>query len=155
MKQEVNGLSERVKSLEKVSDDHEWYSRGDCLMIHGIEEDKDEVTDDIVNMLQDKLELDISKKKDIDRSYRIGKPSPRKKKPIIVKFVLYNDCHKAYSNKKRLKDSRISITESLTAYRMGQLNKAWDEHDFQNVWTHDGKILFKENASNSIKLFYG
>ena len=63
-------------------------------MIHGIEEDKGEVTDDVVdNMLQDKLELEISKK-DIDRSHRIGKPSPRKKRPIIVKFVRLNDRHK-------------------------------------------------------------
>ena len=99
-------------------------------MIRGIEEGNDEVTDDIVvNMLRDKLELEISKK-DIDRSHSIGKPSPRKKRPIIVKFVWYNDRHKPHSNKKRSKDSRISITESLTAYIMGQFNKARDEHVF-------------------------
>ena len=72
-----------------------------------------------------------------------------------MKFVQYNDRHKVYLNKKRLKDSRISITESLTAYRMGQLNKPRDEHCFRNLWTHNGKILFKENGSNSTKLFYG
>ena len=126
LKHEVNGLNERVKLLEKVCDDHDQYSRRNCLLIHGIEEDKDEVTDDVVvNMLQDKLELEISKK-DIDRSHRIGKPIPREKRPIIVKFVQYNDHHKAYSNRKRLKNSGISTTESLTAYRMGQLNKARD-----------------------------
>ena len=54
-------------------------------MIHGIE-GKDEVTDNVVvNMLQDKLEIEISKK-DIDRSHSIGKSSPRKKRSIIVKF---------------------------------------------------------------------
>ena len=37
---------------------------------------------------------------------------------------------------KRLKDSGTSITESLTAYKMGQLNKAQDE------------------KGNSTKLFY-
>ena len=105
-------------------------------------------------MLKDKLELEISKK-DIDRSHRIGKPSPRKKRSIIVKFVGYNDRHKAYLDKKRLKDSGISITESLTAYRMGQLSKAQDEHGFLNVWTLHGKILFKENGNNSTKLIYG
>ena len=100
LKQEVNGLKERIKSLEKDSGDHEQYSRRNCIFIHGIEEDKDEVTDDIVvNTLQDKLELEISKK-DIDRSRRIGKPSPRKKRSIIVKFLRYSDRHKAYSNKK-------------------------------------------------------
>ena len=105
-------------------------------------------------MLHDNLELEISKK-DIDRSRKIGKPNPRKKGPIIVEFVRYNDRHKAYSNRKKLKDSGISIIESLTAYRMGQLNKAQDEHGFRNVWTHDGKILFKENGNNSTKLLYG
>ena len=124
-------------------------------MIHRTKENKDEVTDDIVvNMLQDKLELEILKK-DIVRDHRIERLSPRKKRPIIVKFVRYNDSHKVYSNKKRLKDSGTSITRSLTAYRLGQLNKSWDERGFQNVWTHDGKILFKENDSNSTKLFYG
>ena len=38
LKQEVNGLKESVKSLEKASDDHEQYSRRNCLSIHGIEE---------------------------------------------------------------------------------------------------------------------
>ena len=32
---------------------------------------------------------------------------------------------------------------------MGQLNKSQDEHGFRNVWTYDGKILFKENGSFS------
>ena len=72
-------------------------------------------------MLQDKLELEISKK-DIDRSQRIGKLSPRMKRPVIVKFARYNDHHKAYSEKKRSKDSRISITQSLIGYRTRQLN---------------------------------
>ena len=82
-------------------------------MLHRLEEDKNEVTDDVVeNVLQDKLEHDISKK-DIDRSHRIGKLSLRKKRPITAKFIWYNDHHKAYSNKKRLKDSQIS--ERVTA----------------------------------------
>lgn len=67
-------------------------------MIHGIEEDKDEITDDVVvNMLQEKLKLDISKK-DINKSYRIKTSSPRKK--ILVKFVWYNDCHKNFTGAK-------------------------------------------------------
>ena len=114
-KQEVDNPKVRVKSLEKVSDDHEQYSRRNCLFIHGTEADKDEVIDDVVvDMLQDKLKLEISKK-DFDRSHTIGKPIPRKKRPKILKFFRYNDRHKAYSKKKRLKDSRMSITESLTA----------------------------------------
>ena len=46
------------------------------------------------------------------------------------------------------------MTERLTANRMVQLNKARDKHGFWSAWTHDGKILFKENGSNTTKLFY-
>ena len=63
------------------------------------------------------------RKNDIDRSHRSGKPSQRMKRLIIVKFGQYNDRHKAYSNKKRLKSYTIAITQSLTAYRIMQLNK--------------------------------
>ena len=42
-------------------------------------------------------------KKDIDRSHRIRKPSPRKKRPTIVKFVPNNDRHKGNLNKNKIK----------------------------------------------------
>ena len=136
---QVTGLKERVKSLEKVSDDHEQYPRRTCLLFHRIEGGKDEFTDDVVvNMWAGQVGTSDFEK-DIDRSHRIGKYSSRKKRPIIVKFVRYKDRHKAYTNKKRLKDSKISITESLTGCRMRQLNKARDKHRFRNVWNHDGK----------------
>ena len=86
LKQEVNGLKERVESLEKVSDDHEQYSRRNCLLIHGIDEGKDKVLDDVIeNMLEDKLKFEILKKH-IDRSHRIGKISLRKKRAVIESF---------------------------------------------------------------------
>ena len=55
------------------------------------------------------IELSV---KDIDRSHQLGKPSPRKKRPIIGKFVQHNNQKNIFSSKKKLKDSGISITES-------------------------------------------
>ena len=146
LKEEVSTLKGRVETLEKESNDQEQYLRRNCILVHGLEENKDKITDDLVaSFIKDKM--------DIDRSYQIGKPNPRKIRPIIVKFVRYNDQRKVFSNKKKLKDSRISITESLTARRMGELSKACNKHGFKNMWTIDGKILFKENGSNKAKLW--
>ena len=109
------------------------------------------ILDDLVaSFIKDKMDIDLSVN-DIDRTHRIGKPSPRKIRPIIVKFVRYNDRRKVFSNKKKLKNSGISITESSTARRMGELSKARNKYGFKNVWTIDGK----ENGSNKAKLFYG
>ena len=53
--------------------------------------------------------------------------------PIIVKFVRYNDRRNVFSNKKKFKDSGISVMESLTARWMEELNKVRNEHGFNNV----------------------
>ena len=47
------------------------------------------------------------------------------------------------------------IKRLLTARRMEELSKARNEHGLKNLWTIDGKILFKENGSNKVKLSYG
>ena len=48
-------------------------------------------------------------------------------------------------NKKCLKGKGKSITESLTVFRMHKLKIARDKHGFFNVWTVDGKIMFKNS----------
>ena len=113
LKEEVSTLEGRVETLEKESDDQEQYSRRNCILVHGLEENKDEITDDLVaSSIKDKIDIDLSVN-DIDRSHQIGKPNQRKKRTIIVKCVRYNDRRKVFSNKKKLKDPGISITESL------------------------------------------
>ena len=57
--------------------------------------------------------------KDLDRSHIIGKSNYKsKRRPIIVKFTSYNDRRESFNNKKQLKGTSASITESLTAGRM-------------------------------------
>ena len=104
LKEEVSTLKGRVEILEKESDDQEQYSRRNCILVHGLEENKDEITDDLVaSFMRDKMYIDLSVT-DINRSHQIGKPNPRKKRPIVVEFVRYNDRKKVFSNKKKLKD---------------------------------------------------
>ena len=50
--------------------------------------------------------------------------------------------------KKLLKETGISVTESLTLKRLEHLKKAREQHGFANAWTLDGKIRFKGNDGN-------
>ena len=90
---------------------------------------------------------------DLDRSHRIGqkKASSNKPKAVIVEFVSYNTRKRIFFNKKRLKGR---ITESLTAKRMGFLQEAREKHQFCNMSTTDGKILYKDGNDNKFKLYY-
>ena len=90
LQNEVSALNNKVATLEKEADDQEQYSRRNCLLLHGIDEDQDESTDVKV----------INSASDIDRSHRIGKKSSGKKRPIIIKFARYNCRRHVYHNKK-------------------------------------------------------
>ena len=57
-----------------------------------------------------------------------------------------------FREKRKLKGTGKSITESLTTKRIGQLNDARVKCDFNNVWSYDGKILYK--LSNEVKVYY-
>ena len=61
LKLEVDSLSTKIEKLVKRQDQQEQYSRRKCLLVHGIAEEKEEITDEvIINTLNEKLDLDIT-----------------------------------------------------------------------------------------------
>ena len=69
-----------------------------------------------------------------------------------MKFAKYNVRCRVFRGKRKLKGTGKSITESLTTKRIGQLNDAREKYGFNNVWSYDGKILYK--LSNEVKIYY-
>ena len=63
--------------------------------------------------------MDVNlKRHDLVHSHRIGKiqSSKNKPRPVIVKFVRYNDRRKVLSIKNKMEGSGTSITENLTPF---------------------------------------
>ena len=150
----VSKINERLEELENKIDRHQQYSRRNCILIHGIAENKEENTDQqAIDFINENLDIKIDEI-DIDRSHRIGRYDKTKKKPrpIIVKFVRYNVRGRVFREKRKLKGTGKTITESLTTKRIGQLNDAREKYGFNNVWSYDGKILYKIN--NEVKVYY-
>ena len=75
-------------------------------------------------------------------------------RPVIVKFIWYNDRKKKFLKKKQLKNSGISITESLKKLRMSRLAETREEFRFRNVWTVDGRICYIGEGSQFPKTYY-
>ena len=142
-------MAQKTDKLEHLVDRKEQYSRRNCLLVHGTAETNDENTDNLVlKTINEKLDVEITEN-EIDRPHRIGrKQDGQKPRPIIVKLTRYNTRKKVFASKRKLKETGVSITESLTAKRTEQLNKAREEHGFTNVWTTDGKIIFKRPNEN-------
>lgn len=102
----------------------EKYSRRTCLLLHGIEEINYEKIDHIaLEAINEKLEMSINES-DINKGHRICRKNQNNTKPraVIIKFARYNNPRKVFLSKKKLKGSRLSITESVTSLRMTKLN---------------------------------
>ena len=150
LEKEKDRLHDVIHKLDIKIDDQEQYSRRNCLMIHGIAENANEKTDDIVmDLLDNKLKAEIQKK-DVSRTHRVGRkrndrggnvnPKPR---PIIVRFSSYRERKKAFDKKKNLKGQGILVTENLTKRRHSLLSKCFDVFEKNNVWTLDGRVYCK------------
>ena len=155
LKSTINSLNVRLDKADRALDCQEQYSRRNCLLIHGIDEENQENTDEVViNVLKKEMDEEITHQ-DIDRSHRLGnrKLGKNKPRPIIIKFLRYVSA-KIFKNKIKLQRKRISVKESLTKLKVKKLLKTREEHSFRNVSFNDRKILYIDvNNHNTVKVF--
>ena len=144
-------LDNKIHDLEDSINDLEQYSRRNCLLIHGVKEKARENTDELaLDVFNNSLEINTTVN-DICRSHRIGKKRPDKTRPIIVKFLSYRSRQQVFANKRKLKGSSVSVSESLTKTNFNLLRKSQVSLGKSNVWTFDGRICFKTDDNDLIR----
>ena len=150
IKDDRDSLANDVYKLQIDLEEAQNYSRRNCLLLHGVDEEQGENTDNkIINIIHKETGVELNHA-DIDRSHRIGRPAISKKpntrsnkkraRPIIIKFVSYRDRSSVFFNKRYLKGKNISISESLTPTRYSLYKKCKDIFGYKNVWTIDNRI---------------
>ena len=109
----------------------------------------------MLNITNNNLEIDLAEVT-IDRTHRIGNPKQKREKVrfIIAKFVRYYDRKEVFSKNKHLKGKGMSITESLTNFRMKKLEEAREKYGFKHVWMIAGCVMFKDGNHKS-SVYYG
>ena len=61
LRSEVSSLNEKLNCITKKMDRQEQYSRGNCLLIHGITEGNQENTDALVlKIFKEKLDIELT-----------------------------------------------------------------------------------------------
>ncbi|CAB3985374.1 Hypothetical predicted protein, partial [Paramuricea clavata] len=85
-------------------------SMRDNLRFFNVKEDEKENTTEKIYDI-----LDARNKVNIDRSHRVGRKrvSQRKPRPIVVKFNYFQDREQVRQNARKLKGSRIGISEQF------------------------------------------
>ena len=154
-------MSTKVEKLEYTADRMEQYSGHNLISLYGLPEEKRGGADFLlIQTVKEKMSLDISSA-DIDRIHRIGAPpysallkQSRKVRPVIVKFVRYKDRIKVHVNKKLIKGTKLSITESLAVHSVAKLPKSKEKFGFKNVRSNNDRIIYKYNGDYKIKIYF-
>ena len=63
----------------------------------------------------------------------------------------HNCRRKIFVNEKKLKNTEISIAESITATRRKLLNNTKEQFGFRNIWTLDGKFTIWLRVAQNLK----
>lgn len=135
-------MEECTSTLTKQMDNLEQYSRRNCVRVSGVEETGQENTDQIIlDIAANRLGITLNIT-DIDRSHRIGHPrNTTSTRAIIVKFTSYRSRAMFIGARRKLKGSKIVITEDLTRRNQDLLYKARNHPGVKTAWSHDGNII--------------
>ena len=153
LEEKTRKMDKKINDLNRVIDRHERHSRRNCILVQGVKANKNEdtnvvETETLNEPLQEKLtqmliQMEVIGQVDLKRANNQGLSSSSL--PDITLEIVFK-------NKKKLKDTVIGITESLTQKRIQMLSKARNEFLFKNLWTLDRKILVKSD-DNTIKVY--
>ena len=74
----------KVEDLEKKIERQEQYSRRNCIIIHGLKEEKNESTNDkVVKLFREELNEGVLLE-DLDRTHRIGKKKTQAANHVLL-----------------------------------------------------------------------
>lgn len=156
-------LREHDKFVLQTLDDHEQYSRRNCLRITGVFAENTDNTTDIVKKVCDSIGVK-AQNSDISRSHFVGKPRSDGARMIIVRFISYEKRLEVILNRSKLRNlpaqhafSKSHINEDLTKRRYLILQTMIrDKKDgiIASCWSRDGNLYYKDSERSPAKKVY-
>ena len=121
VERKCNVLTAKNNRLTEMQESQDTYSRRENLVIRGIDEREDETEDVCVNVAKDifinkmNIGVDAVNNMTIVRCHRLGNKdtSGTYKRPIIVRFLNYNDRKLVWNNRMVLANTAISVSENF------------------------------------------
>ena len=144
----------RNQTLSNNINDLEQYSRRSNIRIFGVHDNnKKESINETENIVRDllrrKLNLNFGPE-DFDICHRVGRFVEGSNRAIIVKFIYRKSKILTIANRKKLKNSGITISEDLTHKNVKRLQDIKMLSYIEDVWSKDGRI-FAKNSRNIVK----
>lgn len=119
------------------------------LVLYGIQEEEHEVADalenKVVKVFQDGMSVEVLKS-DISTTYRVGRETNGRTRPIIVKFLSQKIKKEVMDNKRNLKGSNIYINNDMNAEDRKEAQEAryifkWLKAEGRDVSIRGSKLI--------------
>lgn len=138
----LTALQRQVEFLTLVIDRQEMKTRRKLILFHGVPEDKGEDTSArVTGIVAENLNLANFSSTSIKTSYRLGRPSAGKPRPIVVRFRDIAVRDKVWYAKTKLKGTGVTQSEFLTKVRHDAFLVARERFGVSRCWTREGTIF--------------
>lgn len=140
---EIDLLRKERDALHVRLDNYIQQSNKGKILLLGIPETvKDtDLQKHIVSVVNSTLLLSLSDK-DVYDCYRLGKKTAGKQRPVLVQFTVVSTRNEVFHCRRRLKGSKMVITEVLSPMRYEVFKLARQKFQ-KDCWSNNGKIGFK------------
>ncbi|CAH0715566.1 unnamed protein product, partial [Brenthis ino] len=137
----LEGLQKQLDVLSRKQDEFEMRSRKKILLIHGVQESKNEKMSQVVTkIISENLDIPL-KEDDISHCHRLGHSRSDKPRAVLVKFKDFSLRNKIWYSKSGLKNSGITLSEFLTKERHSTFVAARQRLGVSKCWTKDGYVV--------------
>lgn len=137
----LRSLQDQVDMLAQETDQLDMRGRRKILLVHGVAETQKEDTAAVVTgVMLNSLGVTGFSASDISRCHRMGRPSSKAARPIVVKFKDMGTRNKAWFSKKKLKGTGVTLSEFLTKRRHEVFVAARLRFGVKKCWTRDGFV---------------
>lgn len=137
----LSALQRQVEFLGREMDRLEMKKRRNMILLHGVKEEKSEdTTARVTSLIAEYLDLPNFSSSSIKLSYRLGRPSVNKNRPIVVKFTDIDVRDKVWFAKTKFKGTGITQSEFLTKDRHNIFLAARQRFGIGKCWTREGRI---------------
>ncbi|XP_047537185.1 uncharacterized protein LOC125071138 [Vanessa atalanta] len=137
----LNSLQRQVELFTCEFDRLEMRSRRKMLLFHGVPEERSEDTSArVTNLVAEHLDIDQFSTTCIKRSYRLGRTTETKPRPIVVKFSDVSVRSKVWFAKTKFKGTGVTLSEFLTKARHDLFLATRRHFGVDKCWTRDAVI---------------
>lgn len=134
-------VQRQVEFLGRELDRLEMKGRRKMLLMHGVpEEQSEDIAAVVVATINKRLNVTECTQSSITRCQRLGRPSDKKTRPVMVKFSEVPVRDKVWFAKTKLKGSGLTLSEFLTKTRHAMFMQARHRFGVSKCWTRAGII---------------